>query len=70
MIRQGGMTEAEDAALLFSPLSPAGEAVLAHGIFPAGLEDFSAAADFHFWRRSPGSLGVLHRSDSPEEGLL
>lgn len=71
MIRQGGMTEAEDAALLFSPLSPAGEAVPVAWHFPAGLEDFPAAADFHFWRREPGSpVGVLHPAGQPEEGLL
>lgn len=65
------MTEAEDAALLFSPLSPAGEAVPVAWHFPAGLEDFPAAADFHFWRREPGSpVGVLHPAGQPEEGLL
>ena len=71
MIRQGGMTKAEDAALLFSPLSPAGEAVPAQWHFPVGLEDFPATADFHFWRREPGSpVGVLHPAGQPEEGLL
>ena len=65
------MTEAEDAALLFSPLSPAGEAVPAQWHFPVGLEDFPATADFHFWRREPGSpVGVLHPAGQPEEGLL
>lgn len=65
------MTKAEDAALLFSPLSPAGEAVPAQWHFPVGLEDFPATADFHFWRREPGSpVGVLHPAGQPEEGLL
>lgn len=71
MIRQGGIAEAEGAALMFRPLSPAGEAIPAQWHFPAGLEGFPAAAGFHFWRREPGSpVGVLHPAGQPEEGLL
>lgn len=71
MIRQGDPAEAEDDVLLFRPLSPAGEVIPAQWHFPAGLEDFPAAADFHFWRRASGSpVGVLHPAGQPEEGLL
>lgn len=71
MIRQGDLAEAEDDVLLFRPLSPAGEVIPAQWHFPAGLEDFPAAAEFHFWRRASGSsVGVLHPAGQPEEGLL
>lgn len=69
MIRQGDM--AEDGVRLSRPLSPAGEAIPAQWHFPAGLEDLPGAADFHFWRREPGSpVGVLYPAGQPEEGLL
>lgn len=71
MNRHADMPEVEDAVLMFRPLSPAGEAVPVRWHFSAGLDDFPGAADFHFWRREPGSpVGVLYPTGQPEEGLL
>lgn len=71
MNRHADMPEAEDAVLMFRPLSPTGEAIPVRWHFPDGLDDFPGTADFHFWRREPGSpVGVLYPAGQPEEGLL
>lgn len=71
MNRHADMPEAEDAVLMLRPLSPAGEAIPVRWHFPDGLDDFPGTADFHFWRREPGSpVGVLYPAGQPEEGLL
>lgn len=71
MSRHADMPEAEDAVLMFRPLSPAGGAIPVRWHFPDGLDDFPGTADFLFWRRAPETpVGVLHPAGHPEEGLL